>query len=204
MALHSVTRRRAPAGALAVGGRPRRRVWRHGRRCAGPRGREGPGDRDLHVQPGRVAPRGAARLYLLDEFNKTNEQKITVNVRGAGATALDKYKSSAGGTPPDIAYAAYYHTADMFAADAGGRGPELKAEKGLGRQRADMYPAMLESSTWTGKLVSLPGYTQRGHDLQHRPLAAGRGGFPGRAGPGTISAPPCRSSPGARGSPPSP
>jgi ABC-type glycerol-3-phosphate transport system substrate-binding protein len=80
---------------------------------------------------------------------------------GRGATALDKYKSlAAGGTPPDVAYAAYYHTSDMFAAgmlvDVDS---ELKAEKDWARQRADMYPAMLESSTWTGKLVSLPGYT---------------------------------------------
>jgi multiple sugar transport system substrate-binding protein len=107
-------------------------------------------------------PEGAARLALLDEFNKTNELKISVNVEeGRAATALDKYKSlAAGGSPPDFGYVAYYHAADMFAAgmlvdvDA-----QLKAEKDWARQRADIYPAMLESSSWTGKLASIPEYT---------------------------------------------
>ncbi len=107
-------------------------------------------------------PEGAARLYLLDEFNKTNEQKTTVNVNeGKAATTLEKYKAlAAGGTPPDLAYLAFYHAADLFAAgsvvdvDA-----ELKSDKDWAKQRADLYPAMLESSTWTGKLVSIPMYT---------------------------------------------
>ena len=81
---------------------------------------------------------------------------------------------------------------------------ELKA-RDWARQRADMYPAMLESSTWTGQLVSLPGYTNNVAMIYNTALLQQAGvAASGRAGPGTISAPPCRSSPGARGSPPSP
>ncbi|HEX2514699.1 MAG TPA: extracellular solute-binding protein [Chloroflexota bacterium] len=164
MALHSVTRRRALAGgALAAGGAALAAgCGAQGAGSPAPAAAKGPVTVTYMSNLAESHPEGAARLYLLDEFNKTNEQKITVNVEeGRGATALDKYKSlAAGGTPPDVAYAAYYHTADMFAAgmlvDVDS---ELKAEKDWARQRADMYPAMLESSTWTGKLVSLPGYT---------------------------------------------
>jgi multiple sugar transport system substrate-binding protein len=107
-------------------------------------------------------PEGAARLKMLEEFNATNTQGITVDVSGAGAaTAVDKFKSlAAGGTPPDVIFTAYTDAADMFASgmlvdlDA-----ELKAEKDWGKQRADIFPAMLESSMWLGKLPSLPIYT---------------------------------------------
>src|SRR5687768_7147595 len=107
-------------------------------------------------------PEGIARLKMLEEFNATNTQKITVDLSGAvAATAVDKYKSlAAGGTPPDVIFTAYTDAADMFASgmlvdlDA-----ELKAEKDWAKQRADIFPAMLESSMWLGKLPSLPIYT---------------------------------------------
>ena len=107
-------------------------------------------------------PEGAARLKLLEEFNAINPHQISVDLSGAkAATPVDKYKSlAAGGTPPDVIFSAYTDAADMFASgmlvdiDS-----ELKAEKDWAKQRADIYPAMLESSTWVGKLASLPIYT---------------------------------------------
>ncbi|MGH2351993.1 MAG: ABC transporter substrate-binding protein [Chloroflexota bacterium] len=107
-------------------------------------------------------PEGEARLSLLDEFTKTNDGRITVSVdEGRASISLDKIKAlAAGGTPPDLAYFAYYNTPEMFIAGATiDLETELKAEKDWGKQKADMFPAMLESSQWAGKLVGLPGYT---------------------------------------------
>jgi multiple sugar transport system substrate-binding protein len=107
-------------------------------------------------------PEGATRVTLLDEFTKTNEQKISVNVAEAQAAVTnDKLKSlAAAGTPPDLYYIAYYFPAEFFIAgmivdiDA-----ELKGDKEWGKQRADIYPNFLESSSWAGKLIGVPGYT---------------------------------------------
>jgi multiple sugar transport system substrate-binding protein len=107
-------------------------------------------------------PEGAARLFLLDEFSKSNDLKITVNVdEGRASSNETKIKAlAAAGTPPDLYYTAYYFVAEFFLAgttvdlDA-----ELKGEKDWGKQRADVFPSMLESSMWTGKLAGMPGYT---------------------------------------------
>ncbi len=54
-------------------------------------------------------PAGNARLLLLDELNKTNTHKITVDVRdGQAVTTNDKVKAvAAAGTPP-IIFVCYY------------------------------------------------------------------------------------------------
>jgi multiple sugar transport system substrate-binding protein len=99
---------------------------------------------------------------MFEEFNATNTHGITVDLSGAGAaTAVDKFKSlAAGGTPPDVIFTAYTDAADMFASGMlVDLDTELKAEKDWGKQRADIFPAMLESSMWLGKLPSLPIYT---------------------------------------------
>jgi multiple sugar transport system substrate-binding protein len=107
-------------------------------------------------------PAGNARLLLLDEFNKTNTQKITVDVRdGQAATGNDKIKAlAAAGTPPSIFYVAYYNAAEFFTSGMTiDLEPELKPEKDWAKQKADIFPTMLESSMWAGKLVGMPGYT---------------------------------------------
>ena len=107
-------------------------------------------------------PEGAARLSLLEEYGKTITGKVTIDVEGGrAATGLDKYKAlAAGGSAPDFGYVAYYEAADMFTSgmviDVD---TELKGDKEWAKQRADLYPAMLDSSTWAGKLVSIPMYT---------------------------------------------
>ncbi len=107
-------------------------------------------------------PEGKARLGLLDEYNKSNQDGITVNTdQGHGATNLEKDEAlTAAGTPPDIAYLAYYETPAIFVAGATiDLDAELRTEKGWSDQKADMFPDMLSSSSWTGKLVGMPGYT---------------------------------------------
>jgi multiple sugar transport system substrate-binding protein len=73
----------------------------------------------------------------------------------------DKVKAlAAAGTPPGIFYVAYYNAAEFFTAGMTvDLEPELKGEKDWAKQRADMFPNMLESNMWAGKLVGMPGYT---------------------------------------------
>jgi ABC-type glycerol-3-phosphate transport system substrate-binding protein len=107
-------------------------------------------------------PEAVARLALLAEYQKEFASKVTIDVEGAkAATPLDKYKTlAAGGSAPDLGYVAYYEAADMFTSgmviDVD---TELKGDKEWVKQRADLYPTMLESSSWAGKLVSIPMYT---------------------------------------------
>jgi multiple sugar transport system substrate-binding protein len=107
-------------------------------------------------------PDGAMRLELIDSFNRTNELGITVNTaEGKAATNMDKIKAlAAGGSPPDLYYQPYNLAAELFVTgitvdvDA-----ELKGDKEWAKQRADIFPNMLETSTWNGKLVAMPGHT---------------------------------------------
>jgi multiple sugar transport system substrate-binding protein len=107
-------------------------------------------------------PEGSTRVSLLDEFSKTNSQKIVVNLDDAQAnTSNDKLKSlAAAGTPPHLYYIAYYFPAEFYLAgmivDVE---EELKGDKEWAKQKADIFPAFLESSSWAGKLISIPGYT---------------------------------------------
>jgi multiple sugar transport system substrate-binding protein len=107
-------------------------------------------------------PEGATRVALLEEFSASNPLRITVNTAEAQASSNnDKIKTlAAAGTPPDLYYTAYYFPAEFYLAgmtidvDA-----ELKGDREWGRQRADIFAPMLESSLWAGKLIGVPGYT---------------------------------------------
>ena len=104
-------------------------------------------------------PEGEARLSLLKEFTSTNPNQITVNLTEAVASiTLDKIKAlAAGGTPPDLAYFAYYDTPGLYISGATiDVDDELKSEKDWGKQRADIFPNMLETSMWAGKLAGMP------------------------------------------------
>lgn len=104
-------------------------------------------------------PTGEARLALMTEYNKTNTQQITVNIESARATT-DETKAkamAAAGTSPDLFYVAYYSVADFFASGMTmDVDSELKGEKDWAKQRADIFPAMLDSSMWAGKLAGMP------------------------------------------------
>ncbi len=104
-------------------------------------------------------PTGATRLQLLEEFNRTNTQKITVDVtEGRGQTSETKAKTlAAAGTPPQLFYTPYYSVTEFL---VGGMtvdvDTELKGDREWGRLRADIFPSMLESSMWGGKLAGIP------------------------------------------------
>jgi multiple sugar transport system substrate-binding protein len=130
-------------------------------------------------------PEGATRIALLDEFNQTNAQKITVNLEGGRASmGNDKLKSlAAAGTPPHLYYIAYYFAAEYYLAGMTvDVDTELKSDKEWARQRAGIFPPMLESSAWTGKLVSIPGYTNNQAVIYNTGLLQQAGVAPPRQG----------------------
>ena len=107
-------------------------------------------------------PAGAARLELLREFNRTNPHQITVDLSEAEATTSEaKAKTlAAAGTPPHLFYAAYYFAAEFLSSGMTiDLETELKGDREWARQKADIFPTMLESSMWAGKLAGMPGYT---------------------------------------------
>ena len=117
-------------------------------------------------------PETVARLANLTEFNATTGQElgITVDTSNAtmgaggdqrGGTDAVKIKSMvAAGQPPDMYYTSYseitgYYTPGMTI----DLEPELKGVKAWAAQKADMFPTYVDSSSWAGKLVGMPGYT---------------------------------------------
>ena len=107
-------------------------------------------------------PAGAARLELLREFNKTNTQQITVDLAEAEASTNEaKAKTlAAAGAPPNLFYAAYYFSAEFLSTGMTiDLETELKGDREWAKQKADIYPNMLETSMWAGKLAGMPGYT---------------------------------------------
>ena len=130
-------------------------------------------------------PEGEARLKNLAEFNATNTQKITVNLEeGKAASNETKVKSlAAAGTPPDIFYTAYYFVAEFLATGMTvDLDTELKGDREWAAQRADLFPAMLESSLWTGKLAGMPGYTNNQGVIYNTGLLQQAGVTPPRQG----------------------
>ena len=130
-------------------------------------------------------PEGATRVALLDEFSKTNTQKISVDVSEAQVRVpKDKLKSlAAAGTPPDLYYIAYYDPAEFYVSgmivDVDS---ELKGDKEWARQRADIFPSFLDSSSWAGKLIGIPGYTNNQAVIYNTGLLQQAGVAPPRQG----------------------
>ena len=107
-------------------------------------------------------PDGAMRLELINTFNRTNELGITVDVsEGKAATTIDKIKAlAAGGSQPDFYYQPFNLAADLFVSGVTvDVENELKGDKEWAKQTADIFPNMLETSMWNGKLVAVPGHT---------------------------------------------
>ncbi|MGH2371245.1 MAG: ABC transporter substrate-binding protein, partial [Chloroflexota bacterium] len=104
-------------------------------------------------------PTGATRIELLEEFNRANTQQITVDLSdGRAATNVTKAKTlAAAGTPPQLYYTPYYSVAEFL---AGGMTVDvdaaLKGDREWGKLRADIFPEMLESSRWGGKVAGIP------------------------------------------------
>jgi ABC-type glycerol-3-phosphate transport system substrate-binding protein len=97
----------------------------------------------------------------LEEFNRTNQEKITVKLEEARpASGYDKMLAmSSAGTPPDVARIDSTRSASLFVPGATLDMEEaLKKDKDWAKQKADMFPGHLENQTWGGKLMSIATY----------------------------------------------
>ena len=112
-------------------------------------------------------PSGAARLRTLEIFNDTvgPDQGIYVDLSNSTASApnkggnnVDKIKTLvAAGTPPDMYVLGYTSALEFYVTGATvDFDQELKTEPRWAAQRADIFPHLLESSMWTGKVVGMP------------------------------------------------
>ena len=127
-------------------------------------------------------PESVARVQIIKEFNTANAP-IEVTPEAFGAD-LTKIKTAiAGGTPPDTYFIAWREGAEVFLTGAvADLDTELKNDKEWGEQRKDMFPLMLDTSSWKGKLTSMPIYTNNTLTLWNTDLLAKAGLQPPKVG----------------------
>ena len=104
-------------------------------------------------------PESKTRVQVIQDFNAANAP-IEVVPEAFGAD-LTKIKTAiAGDTSPDTYFIAWREGAEVFLTGAvADIDAELKNDKDWGEQRKDFVPLMLDTSSWKGKLVSVPIYT---------------------------------------------
>jgi multiple sugar transport system substrate-binding protein len=104
-------------------------------------------------------PESVARVQIIKEFNAANAP-IEVVPEAFGADLTKVKTAIAGDTPPDTYFIAWREGAEVFLTGAvADLDAELKNDKDWAEQRKDMFPLMLDTSTWKGKLTSMPIYT---------------------------------------------
>ncbi len=128
---------------------------------------------------GETHPEGKGYLDLLEEFNRTNQEKIIVKLEEARAAAsYDKMLAmSAAGTPPDLARIDSTRSASLFVPGATMDMEEvLRRDKDWAKQKADMFPGHLENQLWGGKLMSIATY-QAVQGMVYSPKLLNRAGM---------------------------
>jgi multiple sugar transport system substrate-binding protein len=129
---------------------------------------------------GETHPEGKGYLDLLAEFNRSNQEKITVALEeGRPATGYDKMLAlAAAGTPADVARIDSTRSASLFVPGATtDMEAVLKRDKDWARQKADMFPGHLENQVWGGKLMSIASY-QAVQGMVYSPKLLNRAGVP--------------------------
>ncbi|MBI3974054.1 MAG: extracellular solute-binding protein [Chloroflexi bacterium] len=105
----------------------------------------------------RTHPTGEAFYSTLEEQADELRAKLGVTVTTEVANTEKIMVAAAGGTPPNTAGIAYWDSSRLFVAGMTVNPDEaLKKEKEWGAQRKDIFPGMLNSSLWQGKLTAIP------------------------------------------------
>jgi ABC-type glycerol-3-phosphate transport system substrate-binding protein len=147
-------------------------------------GAGGEASRPGAAQPARITwwsnlgdqhPESVTRVQVIKEFNAASAP-VEVVPEAFGAD-LTKIKTAiAGDTPPDTYFIAWREGAEVFLTGAvADLDAELKNDKEWGEQRKDMFPLMLDTSMWKGKLTSMPIYTNNTLTLWNVDLLAKSG-----------------------------
>jgi multiple sugar transport system substrate-binding protein len=120
------------------------------------------------LQPARVMwwsnladthPESQTRVKIIEDFNA--QMKPVEVVPEKFAASLTNYKTAiAADTAPDTYFIAWREGAEMFLTGSpADLDAELKGDKEWGDLRKEIFPLMLETSMWKGKLTSMPVYT---------------------------------------------
>lgn len=108
----------------------------------------------------RTHPTGEARHSEIEARAAELRTKLGVTVELDVGSTEKAVVAAAGGTPPHTQWVEYWNGALLFAPGLTVDPDEqLKKEKEWAAQRKDIFPSMLESSLWLGKLTSIPGDT---------------------------------------------
>jgi ABC-type glycerol-3-phosphate transport system substrate-binding protein len=133
--------------------------------CAG---RAGEAPRPGATQPVKITwwsnlgdqhPESQTRVKIIEDFNATHKP-IEVVVEKFGASLTNIKATIAADTPPDTYFIAWREGADVFITGAvADLDTELKGDREWADLRRDIFPLMLDTSMWKGKLTSMPIYT---------------------------------------------
>lgn len=130
-------------------------------------------------------PESIARRSLIEEYVQQHPDEIKVPLEEFDqAVSLDKVTAAAAsGVPPNIMFLAWYDTTGLFVKGATADiDEEMKGYRDWPAQRADIFPAFLESALWKGKMHQMPVYTNNLAMIYNPKLLAEVGLQPPRQG----------------------
>jgi multiple sugar transport system substrate-binding protein len=108
----------------------------------------------------RTHPTGAARAAQIEEQADPILERLGLRIVLEEGSTEKAVVASAGGTPPHTQWTEYWNSALLFAPGMTVNPDEaLKGDREWAAQRRDIFPAMLETSLWQGKLTAIPGDT---------------------------------------------
>lgn len=120
------------------------------------------------TQPARITwwsnlgdqhPESLTRVKIIEEFNAASAP-VEVLPEKFGASLTNIKAVIAADTAPDTYFIAWREGADVFLTGAvADLDAELKGDKEWGDLRKEIFPLLLETSMWKGKLTSMPIYT---------------------------------------------
>lgn len=105
----------------------------------------------------RTHPSGEAHIGTIEQHAEELRARLGVNVTWEVANTQKAMVAAAGGTPPHTAWLAFWDGARLLVPGMTvDPDEELKRVKEWAAQRKDIFPGMLETSLWRGKLTSIP------------------------------------------------
>src|SRR5688500_680143 len=120
------------------------------------------------LQPARIMwwsnladthPESQTRVKIIEDFN-AELKPVEVVPEKCGATLVNMKAAIAADTAPDTYFIAWREGAEMFMTrSVSDLDADLKGDKEWGDLRKEIFPLMLETSMWKGKLTSMPVYT---------------------------------------------
>jgi multiple sugar transport system substrate-binding protein len=133
--------------------------------CGGAEGNTAPA---AALQPAKITwwsnladthPESQTRVKIIEDFN-AQMKPVEVTPEKFGASLTNIKAVIAADTAPDTYFIAWREGAEMFLTNSvADLDAEMKGDKEWGDLRKEIFPLMLETSMWKGKLTSMPVYT---------------------------------------------